>query len=639
MGGADNQPLVLHWNGTQWAIVTVPTFNGKLAGVTAISQNDIWAVGNDSSGGIAVHWNGAHWNVMYSTNGYGYFHGVDGIASNDVWAASDTGQYHWDGAHWNQVPVPVPPDNCVLSYQTFESVSMISHNDVWFAGYCPGREAGTSFALALHWDGQNWAYYPVNLSPDGLPTLTGIDAVASNDVWAVGFTKTGYPGSIEQTVAMHWDGTQWTRVSTPNLGAGRDFLKGVAATGQGDVWAAGYYQDIRNGPSSTLLERYYPSCPIALTPTPTTTPTLVPPPCPGERFTDVCPGDYFYTATLALADDGILSGYSTAPPCNNSLWIPCFRPYANITRGQIAKVASLAAGFHEPVSGQYFLDVPPGSTFYEYIQRMASRGIMVGYPKGDPHCLQPPPGNMPCFFPNRLNTRSQLSKVVALTFNFSEPVSGQTFEDVPPSNFAFYPYIERLASRGIIGGYPCGGPSEPCIPPNNRPYFRPYNSVTRGQTAKIVQLARTQPTPTLTPTSTITSTQTAVSAATATLTPVSTITATQTPANPDCQGNPPSQDVQISPGNCEPAGTAFSFSGSGFQPSESVRTMMTMPDGTPLGAPYFVTADNNGNVGPVSFNTNPGDPTGVWHLTFEGMTSQHQAIGYFKLLPTHGPRK
>jgi hypothetical protein len=50
----------------------------------------------------------------------------------------------------------------------------------------------------------------------------------------------------------------------------------------------------------------------------------------------------------------------------------------------------------------------------------------------------------------------------------------------------FYPAMQRLASRGIISGYPCGGPGEPCLPPDDLPYFRPGNNISRGQAAKIV---------------------------------------------------------------------------------------------------------------------------------------------------------
>ncbi|MBF6614621.1 MAG: S-layer homology domain-containing protein [Chloroflexi bacterium] len=42
---------------------------------------------------------------------------------------------------------------------------------------------------------------------------------------------------------------------------------------------------------------------------------------------------------------------------------------------------------------------------------------------------------------------------------------------------------------GIIGGYPCGGPGEPCDA-NNDPYFRPEYQPTRAQFSKILALAR-----------------------------------------------------------------------------------------------------------------------------------------------------
>ena len=58
-----------------------------------------------------------------------------------------------------------------------------------------------------------------------------------------------------------------------------------------------------------------------------------------------------------------------------------------------------------------------------------------------------------------------------------------SFEDVPVGS-TFYPFIQCLACRGIINGYPCGGPGEPCNG-NNDPYFRPGNNVSRGQFAKI----------------------------------------------------------------------------------------------------------------------------------------------------------
>jgi hypothetical protein len=46
-----------------------------------------------------------------------------------------------------------------------------------------------------------------------------------------------------------------------------------------------------------------------------------------------------------------------------------------------------------------------------------------------------------------------------------------------------------MASRDIINGYQCGGPGEPCVPPLNRPYFRPGSNASRGQLSKMIYLA------------------------------------------------------------------------------------------------------------------------------------------------------
>ena len=111
---------------------------------------------------------------------------------------------------------------------------------------------------------------------------------------------------------------------------------------------------------------------------------------------------------------------------------------------------------------------------------------MSGYPCGrtpaEP-CL--PPENRPYFGPFANATRGQTSKIVANAALLNDPPTGQTFEDVPSSH-TFYEFIQRLASRNVMSGYACGGPFEPCVGPNNRPYFRPGNDVTRGQSAKIV---------------------------------------------------------------------------------------------------------------------------------------------------------
>jgi hypothetical protein len=146
-------------------------------------------------------------------------------------------------------------------------------------------------------------------------------------------------------------------------------------------------------------------------------------------------------------------------------------------------MVSNAAGFTEDPGPQIYEDVAPGSTFYNFVQRLASREFINGYPcggVGEP-CDA---GNLPYFRPADNATRGQTAKIVSNTAGFNEPGGVQMFEDVAPGA-TFYDFIQRLASRTIINGYPCGGVGEPCGT-GNLPYFRPINTVARGQTAKIV---------------------------------------------------------------------------------------------------------------------------------------------------------
>ncbi len=195
-------------------------------------------------------------------------------------------------------------------------------------------------------------------------------------------------------------------------------------------------------------------------------------------FTDVPPGSAFYGYIMCLACQGIVSGYTDGT----------FRPGGGVTRGQIAKIVSNAAGFGEPVSGQSFEDVLPGSAFYTFTERMAGRGILSGYPCGghEPAGAEPcDPQNRPYFRPTMGATRGQIAKIVAQSAGIIDPPGERRFEDMPQGS-PFYADIQRLANRGVMDGYACGRPDEPCVPPGNRPYFRSGSNATRGQTSKIV---------------------------------------------------------------------------------------------------------------------------------------------------------
>jgi hypothetical protein len=118
-------------------------------------------------------------------------------------------------------------------------------SDVWAVGVKATTTSNDT--LALHWNGTSWAAVATpNPSPEcqdgdilwAGQSLNGIAAASANDVWAVGGGCYGIEPLIE-----HWNGSSWTIVASPPLGVdGGDTwgtLSDVAAISSGDVWAVG----------------------------------------------------------------------------------------------------------------------------------------------------------------------------------------------------------------------------------------------------------------------------------------------------------------------------------------------------------------------------------------------------------------
>ncbi|HMA36287.1 MAG TPA: hypothetical protein VKY74_17655, partial [Chloroflexia bacterium] len=68
---------------------------------------------------------------------------------------------------------------------------------------------------------------------------------------------------------------------------------------------------------------------------------------------------------------------------------------------------------------------------------------------------------------------------------------GQDFQDVATSD-PFYTYLHNLKAANIVSGYACqpGGPNDPCVPPDNLPYYHPGVAVSRLQMTKFIDNGR-----------------------------------------------------------------------------------------------------------------------------------------------------
>jgi BNR repeat-like domain/S-layer homology domain len=306
-----------------------------------------------------------------------------------------------------------------------------------------------------------------------------------------------------------WDADTLVSTFSQNLDIGLPPGSGGAA---GDYWGLDVYSntvyvawnDSHTGEQDILVSQGIITSGGGGTPTPIPTSTATNTPIPPNTATAIVtatntPGIPTITVTAtntpgiptitvtATNTPGIPTITVTLTPTNTP-GIPTITVTPTATATNTPGTTTTAVTSPTPTEcAQIFTDVEPLSTFYSYIQTLACRSIVSGYPcggAGEP-CDQQ---NRPYFRPQNNLTRGQLSKIVVLSAGFA-PVTGiETFEDVPEGS-TFHPYIEALYVHGIIDGYPCGGVGEPCNPPSNRGYFRPNAPVTRGETAKIVAIA------------------------------------------------------------------------------------------------------------------------------------------------------
>jgi hypothetical protein len=248
------QTLTEHWNGTSWSIIPSPspgTYNGNdLTAVTAISSNDVWAVGwyqsgptGQEGGALTMHWDGTSWTVVPNPS-KGNLYAVTAVASNDVWAVGAQVIMHWNGTNWSTVSFPLP--TCTDSpYAILKGVSATSANDIWAVGYrqCPYFSGYLYSPLTYHWNGTSWSLVPNQGQTNEY--LFGVTAIAANDVWAVG----------DNGQTQHWNGAAWSRVAAPYPDNGGRF-NAVDATSAGDIWAVGSYSQAVTNQWRTWIDRY-----------------------------------------------------------------------------------------------------------------------------------------------------------------------------------------------------------------------------------------------------------------------------------------------------------------------------------------------------------------------------------------------
>ena len=170
-------------------------------------------------------------------------------------------------------------------------------------------------------------------------------------------------------------------------------------------------------------------------------------------YNDVPKSYLFHDAIEKISRKGITTGCGSGNYCPESL----------VTRGEMA--VFLLRGKHgsayvpPPATGAVFLDVPLGTPFAAWIERLSAEGITSGCGGGN-------------YCPTQTVTRDQMAVFLVRSEHgsgFMPPAPVGLFADVPTTRM-FANFIEQLANEGVTSG---------CLPGD----YCPDGTVSRGQMA------------------------------------------------------------------------------------------------------------------------------------------------------------
>jgi hypothetical protein len=243
--------------GPTWEIVPSPnpgTDGNGLASVVALSATDVWAAGSYNlrnptleTWPLFLHWDGLTWSIVPNgTSAPSHFiQDIVAIGSDDLWAVGLGGYVeHWDGLAWSEVSAPA------LAGANLWAAAGITANDVWTVGeYHPFGETAQTFIG--RWDGTAWNQVPSPNAGTSDNYLYGIVAVSQTEVWAVG-NYVGPTGMLKALIER-WNGSTWSIVPSPELDTVNFTPRGVDSKGSAPIVLAG---SVDNGVvAKTLIER------------------------------------------------------------------------------------------------------------------------------------------------------------------------------------------------------------------------------------------------------------------------------------------------------------------------------------------------------------------------------------------------
>ncbi|MFL5586083.1 MAG: hypothetical protein ACJ8DI_00300 [Ktedonobacteraceae bacterium] len=137
----------------------------------------------------------------------------------------------------------------------FNGVAVVSSNDAWAVGTSRNQSGFSSHTLTEHWNGSQWSIISSANPSSAQNVLVSAAALTTNNVWSVGETGNS-DGTAFQTLVEHWNGTRWNVIPSLNTSLSFNYLSSVAIVSAKDIWAVGVAMAAGDVSSQTLIEHW-----------------------------------------------------------------------------------------------------------------------------------------------------------------------------------------------------------------------------------------------------------------------------------------------------------------------------------------------------------------------------------------------
>lgn len=248
--------------------VPQPGLGSILDGVFCVTAANCWAVGfyQPSSSEVelneVLHWNGATWSQVTVPNPGGTASGDESLlfnvrcaAAGNCWAVGDytasgavlNQVLHWNGTRWSLTVTPDPGGTASGDVNQIFDVACRSTGNCWAVGQ-DGSSLSQTVNQALHWNGTTWSLVttpdPGGTSANEVNGLSSIRCPVTGTCLAVGSYGTSFSPAITLNQVLLWNGSTWTQVTTPNPGGTTtdgdlNELFAIACTSSSNCWATG----------------------------------------------------------------------------------------------------------------------------------------------------------------------------------------------------------------------------------------------------------------------------------------------------------------------------------------------------------------------------------------------------------------